>query len=113
MPYLHVKIGKPMDAAQVDALRHELEQMISILPGKNADNCMIHIEPDCAMYMQGAKNPCVFAELRLYKASPDEKKLAFVQAFSELLRSSLGIPESFIYMNILEMDHWVMGSQII
>lgn len=74
MPYLHIKVGKPLNSTQVDALRRELEQLITILPGKNADNCMIHIEPDCAMYMQGAKNPCVFAELRLYKASPADKK---------------------------------------
>ena len=113
MPYLHVKVGKPLNSTQIDALRRELEQLITILPGKNADNCMIHIEPDCAMYMQGAKNPCVFAELRLYKASPADKKQAFADAFAKLLREKYAIADDFIYMNILEMDHWIMGSQII
>lgn len=109
MPYLHVRIGKALDGAQVDALRRSLEQMVTILPGKNADNCMIHIDADCDLFMHGEKSPCVYAEVRLYHASPADKKAEFAAAFADLLQRDYGIPIDLIYMNMLEMDHWYAG----
>lgn len=109
MPYLHVSIGKALDGAQVDALRRSLEQMVTILPGKNADNCMIHIDAGCDMFMHGEKSPCVYAEVRLYRASPADKKAAFAAAFAELMQREYGIPTGLVYMNLLEMDHWYAG----
>ena len=109
MPYLHVKVGKALDAGQVDALRRSLEALVPILPGKNADNCMIHIDPDCAMFMHGEKNPCVYAEVRLYRASPADKKAEFAAAFAELMLKDYDIPIDLIYMSILEMDRWYAG----
>ena len=101
MPYLHVKVGKALDAGQVDALRRSLEALVPILPGKNADNCMIHIDPDCAMFMHGEKSPCVYAEVRLYRASPADKKAEFAAAFAELMLKDYDIPIDLIYMSIL------------
>lgn len=109
MPYLHVKIGKALDAGQVDALRRSLEALVPILPGKNADNCMIRIDPDCAMFMHGEKSPCVYAEVRLYRASPADKKAEFAAAFADLMQKDYGIPAGLVYMNLLEMDHWYAG----
>ena len=82
MPYLHIKVGKPLCEQSIDALRKECESIISLIPGKNADNCMIQIETDCTMYMKGEKKACAFVDLRLYKASPAEKKQAFVTALT-------------------------------
>ena len=109
MPYLHVSIGKALDGAQVDELRRSLEQMVTILPGKNADNCMIHIDADCDMFMHGEKSPCVYAEVRRYRASPADKKAEFAAAFAELMQKDYDIPIDLIYMSILEMDHWYAG----
>ena len=36
MPYLHLKVGKPLCAEAIDALRKECEKLIPIIPGKTA-----------------------------------------------------------------------------
>ena len=106
MPYLHVKVGKPLCEETVDALRRECEKLIFILPGKTSDNCMIQIEDDCKMYMKGEKNACVFVDIRLYQASPEDKKLAFSAALAKYLQENLDIDPNLIYMNFLELPHW-------
>ena len=113
MPYLHIKVGKPLCEQSVDALRKECESIISLIPGKNADNCMIQIETDCTMYMKGEKKACAFVDLRLYKASPADTKQAFATALTNYLQEKLGLEANLIYMNILELDSWVAGGTII
>lgn len=109
MPYLHVKIGKALDESQAEALRRGLERIVPILPNKTVDNCMIHIEQDCAMFMRGERNPCAFVDVRLFRPSPEDKKAEFGAALASLLESVCGIPPEFFYMNLLEMDHWYTG----
>lgn len=112
MPYLHIKVGKPITAQQRKAIGDGCAHLISLLPEKNADNCMIQIEDQCDFYMKGQKNPCVFVELRLYGPSPDDKKSAFTSALCELLCTQIGTQPQLMYMNILELPHWVVGGNL-
>ena len=112
MPYLHIAIGKPVSRAEQDALYTRCAQLISILPEKNEENCMVRIEQDCATYFKGAACPCAFVDLRLYTQSPEDKKRAFVAALSGELCQRFGLSPSHIYMNLLELDHWVVGDSL-
>ncbi len=109
MPYLHIKIGKNPTEAELTALRVACENNISILPTKTRDNCMIHLEPGCQMFMRGKPEECVFVELRLYKASPADKEQEFTVALSKAIQETIHVEKQNIYMNILELEHWIGG----
>ena len=51
----------------------------------------------------------MYAEVRLYRASPADKKAEFAAAFAELMLKDYDIPIDLIYMSILEMDRWYAG----
>jgi phenylpyruvate tautomerase PptA (4-oxalocrotonate tautomerase family) len=112
MPYLHVKIGKPLTEAEQRALYEACAELICLIPGKNADNCLVHIEQDCALYMKGERVRGAFVDLRLYKPSPLAQKRAFTKGLCDYLTGQLALCPEAIYMNILEMEQWVAGGEI-
>ena len=85
MPYVHLKVSRPLTAEQIEAARLAIARIMPVLPGKNRDNTMIHITGACALSMGDEGKPCMFLEVRLYKASPAENKKEFVQKASEAL----------------------------
>ncbi len=109
MPYLHIQIGQKATAEQIQAIAKGCEGIISILPGKTVDNCMVRIENDCDMYMKGEKNACVFVEIRLYKPSPAENKTQYAKAIYDVIHGVLGTTPGMFYMNFLEMSEWAAG----
>ena len=106
MPYIHVNVSKKLTAEKVEQLRLAIAERMPLLPGKTRNNTMIHIDTGCALTMGDDGEPCVFMEARLYQASPEEAKSAFAAEVSEAFVKLLDIPNTRIYMNIIELDHW-------
>jgi hypothetical protein len=106
MPYLSVRTATPLTAAQIDTLQKELGELISVIPGKNIDNCMIDLTGGCNLFMGGKPLNGAFADLRLMGPAPDDTKDTFVNKFCALLDKHLGIPDKNIYVNLLEQNQW-------
>ena len=75
-------------------------------------NLMVRIEQDCDLYFRGGKAPCAFVDLRLYTPAPAEAKRAFAAALTRELCERFELEPDFVYMNMLELDHWVSGGGI-
>ena len=73
---------------------------------------MVRIEQDCDLYFRGGKAPCAFVDLRLYTPAPAEAKRAFAAALTRELCERFELEPDFVYMNMLELDHWVSGGGI-
>ena len=113
MPYLHMQIGKPLSAEEKCALYEEIGKIITLIPTKTKDNCMVRIEDDCAMYMRGERGALVFAEIRMFGPSAESDKLAFTRALATYLTNALGIEKRDFYMNLMEFPTWCSGGEII
>lgn len=112
MPYLHVKVGKSLTGEEQRSLYEACAQLICLIPNKNADNCMVHIEQDCALYMKGERINGAFVDLRLYKPSPLAQKQAFTKGLYDYLVDQLALRPDAVYMNIIELDQWVSSGTI-
>ncbi len=113
MPYVHISASAEMTQEKKMNLREEIAEILPILPGKNRDNSMVHIEDSQFIVMGDPSVPAVFAEIRLYKQSPAAAKAQFAAALTALFEKHLGVPADHVYMNYMEMDHWVLGGEII
>ena len=100
MPYLHIAIGRPVSPLARKALYERCAQLIETIPGKNQQN------------FRGGKAPCAFVDLRLYTPAPAEAKRAFAAALTRELCERFELEPDFVYMNMLELDHWVSGGGI-
>ena len=92
MPYLHIAIGRPVSPLARKALYERCAQLIETIPGKNQQNLMVRIEQDCDLYFRGGK--------------------AFAAALTRELCERFELEPDFVYMNMLELDHWVSGGGI-
>lgn len=109
MPYVHLSIPNSLNEAEVNELREAMASLMPILPTKTRENTMIHIEPGCHIALGNPEPPCLFLEARLYQASPWESKQQFVREISALLEQRLGVPQSRMYINLIELEHWGAG----
>lgn len=109
MPYLSVRTSAPLDAAKTQALYRELAALISLIPGKNENNCMIDIAGGCDLFMRSEPILGAFVDLRLLRQSPAEAKQAFMEAMCKALREQLGIESKNVYCNMLELEQWGSG----
>jgi len=104
MPYLSVRAGMPVSGHTADMLQKEIGELISILPGKTIDNCIIEISGGCDIYLSGKRAEALFCEVRLYKPSPVDKKKEFSEKLHALFVEKLHPVK--VYINILEFEHW-------
>ena len=109
MPFLHVQVSVALDSQAKEAIRDEIAGIMSILPNKTRDNTMIRIEGGASLFMGEEDMPCAFADLRLFRASPDEAKAQFIRAVTDILNTRLKIPPGRTYVNIIELQEWGAG----
>lgn len=109
MPYLHIAVSRPVSPIARKALYERCAQLIETIPGKNQENLMVRIEQDCDFYFRGSPAPCAFVDLRLYTPAPVEAKRAFAAALTRELCDRFAIEPAYVYMNMIELDHWVSG----
>lgn len=105
MPYLHLSVQNPLTAEEKHELCESIGPLMPLLPGKTRQNTMMHIEDSCTIEL-GDASPCLFLEVRMFKASPEDAKQAFVKAISDLLEKKLSVPKNRMYINLTELDSW-------
>ena len=111
MPYVHLNVSRKLNEEEIAAIREGFAEIMPALPGKTRDNSMIHIEHACALTMGDPSQPCAFLEVRLYKASPEENKKDFVKKASAVISGLAGVAEEKIYINMIELHEWGVGSR--
>lgn len=109
MPYIHMQTSCAISADQRTALFKMLNETISLIPGKTPNVTMIQIDDHCTMQRAEDFAPCIFFELRMFKASPEEAKALYVKTVSEKLSDLLGVDQTRIYMNLMEFQTWGSG----
>lgn len=113
MPYVHISVSPTMQAEEKQTLWDDIAQILPILPGKSRENSMIHIDDGQFLVMGEKEIPAAFVEIRVYKSSPAAAKEQFAAALTALLGNRLGVPADHVYMNFMELDHWVVNAAIL
>lgn len=111
MPYVHLNVSRKLTEEEIAKIRDSVAGIMPALPGKTRENSMIHIDGACALSMGDPETPCAFLEVRLYKPSPEENKKDFVGKAAAVLTETTGIPGERIYINIIELNEWGVGSR--
>lgn len=106
MPYIHLSIGKKITPAQRDALAEKIGKAVTILPEKTFEKTMVHIDEDCVIYRGGKRAECLYMETRIFKDAPVEAETEYARKLYAVFNEVLGIPDTQVYMNILELNTW-------
>ena len=107
MPFVRITTAKKLDDSVKNKLHDEIIKIMPVLPGKDKDNTLLCIDDGASMYKSGEPNDGIFAEVRLYKKSPEDAKKEFSQKIYAIFKDVLNITDSScLYMNFMEFDNW-------
>jgi len=112
MPFVHMQLSRPLEPAVKKELASTVGGLISILPNKSERGLMLRIEDGCGMFFRGAEADCVYVDVRLYLASPFDKKGEFARALLEAIQRITGTEPGSVYMSFSEYGNWVSGGDI-
>jgi len=112
MPYIDIRISKPVDITQKNKLQSEIAGIMDIIPGKTADNTTICISDNHTIYRDTKPIEAAFIDIRLYKESPTDSKSIFADRLFSIFYNELGIPPSHVQMNFVELPCWASNGNL-
>ena len=108
MPYVRVSSSQHLSDDKIERLQAEIGRIISIIPGKSIDNCMIQIQGDVKTFMGGKPANETFCEIRMFGKAPSDKKSEFTTALNDVIVAELGELQ-MLFINFQEYFEWGVG----
>lgn len=105
MPFINVKTNTAVSREKMDAIKSQLGQAITALPGKSEQWLMVGIEPDCALYFQGSDAPAAMVQVQTYGTNAQGTD-ALTGKICTILGSELGLPANRIYVSYFGTPNW-------
>ena len=110
MPYISISMSKTLSDSQRIDLKTQLGQIIEVI-GKTEKGLMVDFLDGHPIYLAGdGEDLIVFLEMRVLGKIALEMRQGFVKQVSDLFVRVLGVDESKLYINILEVNQWGTGS---
>jgi len=106
MPYVSINVTKKMSQEEIQTLQVEVTNAITIIPGKTPAVTTVCVNDGCVMFKDTKPFEGGFVEVRLFKDSPKESKVAYSKKLFEVFEKVLGIPEGNLHVNYLEIFDW-------
>lgn len=106
MPYIHASIGKNISPEQRRQLGEALGKAVTVIPDKTYERTMVHLEDGCAFFRGGQPAECAFLDVRLRGENDFACQQEFAAQVYDIFEQILDIPQSQLYINVLELTHW-------
>ena len=105
MPFINVKTNVSVNKEKMDAIKSQLGQAITAIPGKSENWLMVGIEPDYALYFQGSDAPAAMVEVQLYGNAGNGAD-ALTGKICNILNTELSIPVNRTYVSYFGTANW-------
>ena len=112
MPFIEIRVSKPVDEATKEKLQAEIVAIMETIPGKNASNTTICICDTYTIYKEHELIEAAFIDIRLYKESPEDSKKDFVGKMFSIIDNVLSIPPDRVQMNFFEQPCWAANGEL-
>ena len=95
MPFIHAKLTTNPTAEEMEAIKTDLGQAITKIPGKSEAWLMVQIQGNCALWHQGeAWEKIAMVEVQVYGTPSDESCNALTGEITKILANRLGYPRN-------------------
>jgi len=112
MPYIDIRVSKPLDLATRNKLQTEISGSMELIPGKNSANTTICISDNYTIYKDGQPIDSAFIDVRLYRESPTDSKRTFAERLFAIFESELSLPPSNVQINFVELPCWASNGEL-
>ena len=107
MPYIDIKVSKPVTKAQQEAVKAEMGRGIAVFPGKTEMWLMVGITDEYAIWFKGdGDDPCAMVEVSIFGALNSESCNKMTGLICKSLSDNFGISPSRIYVKYQSVSEW-------
>lgn len=106
MPFINVKTNAAVSADKETAIKSELGQAITAIPGKSEAWLMVGIEPEYTLYFKGTNDPAAMVEVSVYGQANPSAFNSLTEKICAVLNEQLSIDASRIYVKYAATPDW-------
>jgi hypothetical protein len=110
MPYIVIRTTEELSESQREAVKVELGDKISVIPGKSERGLMIEFVTGCDIYLSGVKDPATYVHVFVNNVQPPEPLQAFTKELCHVLGRAQKVPAERIYVLYQTVTDWHVGS---
>lgn len=106
MPFISVKTNVSAAPDKMEAVKSQLGQAITAIPGKSESWLMVGIQPDYALWFKGDSSPAAIAEVSIFGSASGSAYSDLTGRITDILSGQLGISPDRIYVKYSEIEYW-------
>lgn len=104
MPFIELKTNQNIEDAT--ALKAQLGEAITAIPGKSEAWLMVELEDNKTMYFKGSDEPCAMFEIAIFGSASDSAYDDLTKRICTISEELLSVPADRTYVKYTEIDHW-------
>lgn len=104
MPFIEVKTNS--EISDKTALKAELGQAITAIPGKSEAYLMVEISDKLDMWFKGSDEPCAMFEVAIFGGASDSAYDNLTKRLCALSEKYIGVSPDRTYVKYTEISQW-------
>lgn len=104
MPFIEVKTNN--EISDKTALKAELGQAITAIPGKSEAYLMVEISDKLDMWFKGSDEPCAMFEVAIFGGASDGAYNNLTKRLCALSEKYIGVSPDRTYVKYTEISQW-------
>ncbi|MDE5563692.1 MAG: hypothetical protein K2I93_00925 [Oscillospiraceae bacterium] len=106
MPFINVKTNIAVSPDKLTAVKAQLGNAITAIPGKSEHWLMVAVEPETALYFQGTDAPAAMVQVQIYGTTSGNACEALTGKICAILETELSIPADRVYVSYWQTPNW-------
>ena len=106
MPYIDVTTNISLDKEEIDALKADLGDAISLIPGKSESWLMINIRDGAELFFQGSGDKAAMFDVSIFGSADGGAYDVLTKRLCAISADKLGVPADRTYVKYSEYTHW-------
>lgn len=102
MPFIEVKTNQTIDKA----VKSELGNAITAIPGKSEAWLMVSLEENKDMCFKGSDGPCAMFDVSIFGSASDSAYDDLTKRLCNISQKYLGVSPDRTYVKYTEISHW-------
>lgn len=106
MPYIDVTTNVSLEKAEIEALKSDLGEAISLIPGKSESWLMVNVTESSNLFFKGSDAPCAMFDVSIFGSADSSAYDALTKRICSISGERLNVSPDRTYVKYSEYSRW-------
>ncbi|MDO5519415.1 MAG: phenylpyruvate tautomerase MIF-related protein [bacterium] len=111
MPFINMKTNIAVTDETQAAIKTDLGQAITAIPGKSEDWLMVGLEPNSSLWFKGTNEPAAMVEVSIFGSATPADYEKLTKELCNVVKNHLNISPARTYVKYSEIKEWGWNNQ--